>query len=227
MRLPVKILAVPPAPTDAVPTPLKITFPPVLVPALVPLPALSVRAVALLLVVLTTCETVKLPLTVAILTTPVAVMPLVLPTVSSVSALASTYDRALTPLAAKVPMALLTLVSETLPPESSKLLAVKAALCVTLPELARVMVLPVAVSEPSIAMPPPMRLTGPATVVALASVMPAVLPTLPIVRPPRGATLSKFQVAVLKFEVKLVPLDWMVSVPGPLNWLDAVVGASF
>ena len=56
------------------------------------------------------------------LTAPVTETPLVLPTVPIVKASLSTKVKPLTPLAAKVPMALLVLLSRvTLPPSNNKL----------------------------------------------------------------------------------------------------------
>ena len=72
---------------------------------------------------------------------------------------------------------------------------------------------------------PPDMLIVPAMLAALSIVISAVLPLLPIVKPPN--VLPKRQPLVLKALVKEVPADWIVSVPDPSKLLVAVVGASF
>ena len=199
-----------------------------LVSAALALPAFSVSALAVALVVLTDCETVKSPLVVDTSTTPLADTPLVAPTVPSVRAAPLTNVSPLTPVAAKVPIALLLLSSVTLPPESSNLLADNAppTPSLTVPELLKLMVLPpVAVSAALMAKSPPIRLIGPAMLMAFGIMMPALLPTLPTVRPLR--VFARFQSVVLKADVKLLLAGWIVKLPVPSKPLELVLGASF
>ena len=87
--LPLYNVARPPVPVVIPGTPLMTMLPPVEVPAAAVLPPLSAMALDVVLVVETPFETVKSPASVAMLTAPVALMPLVLPTVPMVSALLS------------------------------------------------------------------------------------------------------------------------------------------
>ena len=68
-------------------------------------------------------------------------------------------------------------------------------------------------------------LIGPATVAALAIVIPAVLPALPSVRPPKVE--AKVQPVVEKALVKLVDAGSIRRVPVPLKPLVDLVGALF
>ena len=165
--LPVYSVARPPVPTLTVGVPLTTMLPPVLVPALLPRPAFSTKAVALLSVVLTFCDSVKLPVCVVMLTTPLAVMPWVPSTLPRASAPLLTRRKLPTPLAAKVPMVLLLPLKATLPPSKRRLLAVTLPSTVTLPTPCSVRVEPVTAKAPLTAMPPPaVTLAGPATLTA-------------------------------------------------------------
>ena len=93
---------VPPAPAVMLGGPVMRMLPPVVVPAAALLPALSSIAVEVALVVATFCATVISPLSVSTRTSPLALIPVVAPTVSTESAPAFTNVKPLTPVAAKV-----------------------------------------------------------------------------------------------------------------------------
>ena len=84
-----KSLATPLVPIENAGLPEIMMSPPVEVPALVLMPALRVIADVVVLVVVTPCETVRLPVLVPTLITPLADMPLVVSTAPMVKALLS------------------------------------------------------------------------------------------------------------------------------------------
>jgi hypothetical protein len=87
--LPEYNVARPPEPIVIVGAPLISRFPPVAVPAAVAFPALRISAEVPVLVVAIFWATVKSPLKVSMRTGPVALMPVVAPTVPMVNALLS------------------------------------------------------------------------------------------------------------------------------------------
>ena len=156
---PEKSLPTPFVPIEKTGLPEIIMSPPEVVPALVFIAALRVIADVVALVVAIPCETVRFPVLVPILITPLAEIPFVVSTVPTINAVLSKKVRPLTALAAKVPMALLVLLSRvTLPPKSNKLEALTDPLepSVTLPEPFRVIVfVPEAVNPALIVIAPP------------------------------------------------------------------------
>ena len=160
-------------------------FPPVVVPIADDFPALTITALDVVLSVVMFWASVISPINDSAKIVPVAVKPVLAPTVSMVKPSLASVKLTLPSFVALLPPAIVVIVFAVLfkvkvpVPFKLKLVAVNAAVCVTAPEAVKLIVLFVAVKAELIARAPPNNEIGPATVTGLSSVMFDVLVVLP------------------------------------------------